>query len=179
MTNYAVFLRGINVGGIKIKMADLRQALAALPLANASTLLATGNIVCSFDGTAADLKSLVEQCLRAAFGYEARVIVLPSERLAAVVEACPYPAESKEQHTYITLASDPAVLDELYEATAAVDPQAPQQRLGPEATAWLAPVGGTVDSPAGKVAAKPRYKSTTTTRNLRTMLKVRDALAKL
>jgi hypothetical protein len=41
--------------------------------------------------------------------------------------------------------------------------------------AWLAPAGGTLDSPFSKLSSKARYKSTTTTRNLRTMIKVRDA----
>jgi hypothetical protein len=36
-----------------------------------------------------------------------------------------------------------------------------------------------LDSPFSKLSAKARYKSTTTTRNLRTMIKVRDATAAL
>jgi len=51
--------------------------------------------------------------------------------------------------------------------------------LGPEALAWLAPAGGTLDSPFSKLSSKPRYKASTTTRNLRTMIKVRDAAALL
>ena len=50
-------------------------------------------------------------------------------------------------------------------------------RLGPEALAWLAPAGGTLDSPFSKLSSKPKYKASTTTRNLRTMIKVRDAAA--
>jgi hypothetical protein len=45
--------------------------------------------------------------------------------------------------------------------------------------AWLAPAGGTLDSPFSKLSSKARYKSSTTTRNLRTMIKVRDATAAL
>jgi hypothetical protein len=49
--------------------------------------------------------------------------------------------------------------------------------LGPEALAWLAPAGGTLDSPFSKLSSKAKYKASTTTRNLRTMIKVRDAAA--
>ncbi|MGO4432944.1 pyridoxamine 5-phosphate oxidase, partial [Paenarthrobacter sp. RAF9] len=54
-----------------------------------------------------------------------------------------------------------------------------QVRLGPEASAWLAPAGGTLDSPFSKLSSKARYKASTTTRNLRTLIKVRDAVAAL
>ena len=40
MGSYAVFLRGINVGGINIKMADLREALKAAFEGNGAALLA-------------------------------------------------------------------------------------------------------------------------------------------
>ncbi|RAN73521.1 pyridoxamine 5-phosphate oxidase [Bacillus sp. SRB_336] len=176
MTNYAVFLRGINVGGINIKMADLRLALEALPVTDVKTLLASGNFVCAAETTAAELKALVEDCLREKFGYDAWVVVLDQSRLTAIIDACPYPSDNKEQHSYVTLSSDTAILDELETlggALAGVE----QARLSPEALAWLAPAGGTLDSPFSKLSAKAKYKSSTTTRNLRTLLKCRDALA--
>ena len=49
MTSYAVFLRGINVGGINIKMADLKEALKAGPFTGVKTLLASGNVVLASD----------------------------------------------------------------------------------------------------------------------------------
>ncbi|MDV8146313.1 DUF1697 domain-containing protein [Arthrobacter sp. B10-11] len=178
MKSYAVFLRGINVGGINIKMADLKTALAAHGFEGVKTLLASGNVVVSSSLGAAAVKKDVEACLREAFGYDAWVVVLTAARVAALIEACPYPAEDKTTHTYVTLSSDTSVLDELFEAGSRLD-GTQQQRLGPEAMAWLAPAGGTLDSPFSKLSAKARYKSTTTTRNLRTMIKVRDAAASL
>ena len=101
------------------------------------------------------------------------VIVLPVQRVRELVSACPYPPDDAGTHTYITLTSDEDLLRELFDAGAAAG--AEQSSLGPEATAWLAPKGGTLDSPLSKLGAKARYKSTTTTRNLRTMLKVLEA----
>ncbi|MGM9470994.1 DUF1697 domain-containing protein [Pseudarthrobacter sp. YS3] len=178
MTSYAVFLRGINVGGINIKMADLKVALEAAGFAGVKTLLASGNVVLASDLDVAGVKAKCEKCLRDSFGYDAWVVVLTAARVADLVAACPYPEDDKSTHTYITLGSDKAVLDELDAAGAALE-NSEQQRLGPEALAWLAPVGGTLDSPFSKISAKPRYKASTTTRNLRTMIKVRDAAAAL
>lgn len=178
MGSYAVFLRGINVGGINIKMADLRDALKNCGFADAKTLLASGNVVLSSSLDAAAVKRGCEQCLRAAFGYEAWVVVMDAGRVAGLVDACPYPEDDRSTHTYITLSSDTAVLDELEAAGAALGGH-DQQRLGPEALAWLAPAGGTLESPFSKISAKSRFKAATTTRNLRTLIKVRDAAAAL
>ncbi len=177
MTNYAVFLRGINVGGINLKMADLRTALAILPLAGVKTLLASGNVVCAFDGSAAEVKSMVELLLRDRFGYDAWVVVIDAPALDAVIDACPWPADDATTHSYVTLSSDPAVLDELARHGGEIS-GAEFVRLSPEAIAWTASKGGTLDSPFSKLTARPRYKSTTTTRNLRTLLKCREALVR-
>lgn len=174
MTTYAVFLRGINISGIRIKMADLKKALASLPLQHVSTLLASGNVVCAAKTGPDEVKEMVETCLRDNFGYDAWVVVLTAERVAELVEACPYPADSKEMHAYVTLSSDTEMLDELYQA-AGGEANAQQYRLGAEAVAWQEEVGKTLDSEINKLTAKAKYKRTTTTRNLRTLVKVRDA----
>ncbi|MDR7084651.1 uncharacterized protein (DUF1697 family) [Arthrobacter ginsengisoli] len=176
MSSYAVFLRGVNVGGITIRMADLKEALKSRPFSAVKTLLASGNVVLSSDLSAAGVKREFEACLRGAFGYDAWVVVLAAERVAALVAACPYPADDSSTHTYLTLGSDADVLAELHEAGRAME-GAQLTMLGPEALAWLAPAGGTLDSPFSKLSSKPKYKASTTTRNLRTMIKVRDAAA--
>src|SRR5580693_6121235 len=45
MTRYAAFLRGVNVGGVNLKMADVADALAEAGFANVRTILASGNII--------------------------------------------------------------------------------------------------------------------------------------
>ena len=157
-------------------MADVRAALSALPVEHLSTLLASGNVVCTFAGTAAELRPAVEATLRSSFGYDAWVVVVSAERLAQLLDRCPFPSDSADTHTYVTVAADPAALDELITAVAEADPSAQEERLGPEASAWTAPVGGTLDSPRSKIAGRARYRVALTDRNLRTMIKVRAAL---
>lgn len=178
MGSFAVFLRGINVGGINIKMAELREALKSAGFPDARTLLASGNVVLTSSLDAAAVKLECEKCLRDTFGYDAWVVVLDAARVAELVTACPYPDDNKTTHTYITISSDVGMLDELEAAGAALE-GAEQKRLGPEALAWLAPAGGTLDSPFSKITAKARFKASTTTRNLRTLIKVRDAAVEL
>ena len=167
---YAILLRGVNVGGITVKMAELRDVLADLGLRDVRTLLASGNAVVTADWDPADLKERTEQALRKAFGYEAWVIVLPVYRVAELAGTVPYAGDDPAVHAYVTFSSDPAVLDELFEMGAAAG--AEQLRIGPEALAWTVQRGSTLESPLSKAAAKPRYKSATTTRNLRTLHKI-------
>ena len=178
MSSYAVFLRGVNVGGITIKMAELKEVLKSRPFSDVKTLLASGNVVLSSELSAGGVKKEFEACLREAFGYDAWVVVLAADRVGELVAACPYPADDTSTHTYLTLGSDAEVLAELYEAGRGMD-GTELALLGPEALAWLAPAGGTLDSPFSKLSSKPKYKASTTTRNLRTMVKVRDAAALL
>lgn len=170
---YAILLRGVNVGGVTVKMADLRGLLEGLGLEGVRTLLASGNAVVTAGGNPAELKERVEAALRSAFGYEAWVIVLTVPRVAELAAAVPYAADNPAAHAYVTFSSDPHVLDELTAVAEAAG--AEQVRLGPEALAWTADKGSTLESPLVKAAAKPRYRSATTTRNLRTLQRIAAA----
>lgn len=175
MESYGVFLRGVNVGGVTIKSAQLRDCLAALPVTGVRTLLASGNVVLRTGLGAVELKAAVEAALRERFGYEAWVVVLRGSRVRELIETCPYPADSTELHSYLTLFADSAAADSLIaELTVATNEE--WTRLGPDALAWVVPVGGTLDAPISKLTARTAYKASTTTRNLRTLIKVRDAL---
>lgn len=181
MAEFAVFLRGVNVGGITIRMAELRDALGALPVSGVKTLLASGNAVLTTDLDRDSLKEQVEGVLRSAFGYDAWVIVLSRQEVEALVGSCPYRPDDPDVHAYVTLSSDQEALDRLLallDAKGAPDGAADgaaHVRLGPLALAWRCPKGATLDAPLSKATAKPVFKATTTTRNLRTLLKVQAA----
>ena len=70
---------------------------------------------------------------------------------------------------YVTFVSDPDVLDEL----AGLAP-GPEERIerGEGVIYWQVPRSKSLDSTMGKTMGKKRYKSSTTTRNLRTLDKI-------
>ena len=45
MTRYAAFLRGVNVGGVNLKMAEVAKALEEAGFTNVRTILASGNVL--------------------------------------------------------------------------------------------------------------------------------------
>ena len=170
MDDYAIFLRGVNVNGITIRSADLKYTLARLPLHGVRTYLASGNVTCGSGRNPAYLKESVQDALRGEFGYDAWVVILSMARLSELTAAVPFPADNPRVHAYVTFGSDPALLAELAEAAA--EAGAEQTLLGPEAVAWPQPKGTTLDSPMSKLGGRPRFKASTTTRNLRTLQKM-------
>lgn len=174
MTRYAVFLRGVNVGGVTIKSAELREAFESLAVREVKTLLASGNVVCSSDLPAGALKVQTEEALRKRFGYDAWVVVLDLAAVEHLVEACPFPADDPAVHTYLTLFSDAAVLDELIRFADSIGE--PVRKIGTTAAAWRAPKGQTLESPLNAFTNRSRFRSAATTRNLRTLQKVLTAL---
>ncbi|MDH6244640.1 DUF1697 domain-containing protein [Mycobacterium sp. OTB74] len=169
MTQYAAFLRGVNVGGVNLKMADLATALRQAGFTGVMTLLASGNVLLSSPSNAAEVRTKTEAALRESFGYDAWVLVYPIEELRAISAGYPFQREVDGHHSYVTFVSDPDVLDEL----AALAPGAGEQSLrGDGVLYWQVPRGNTLDSAISKTMAKKRYKSSTTTRNLRTVDKV-------
>jgi len=67
---------------------------------------------------------------------------------------------------------DTATRDELAEAAASVDGTVDPVAAGPGVVYWNPPKGSSTDTPFAKVLAKAAYKSRTTNRNLRTLVKI-------
>ena len=64
MILYAIFLRGVNVGGVKVLMKDLATLLQDAGFTQVRTLLASGNVVLGSEATdPARVKEDVERAL--------------------------------------------------------------------------------------------------------------------
>jgi len=173
MTRYVALLRGINVGGINIKMADLRQVFVDLGFEGTKTVLASGNVLFSSDSPdLAGLKATIEAALRKAFGYEAWVFVLEIATLSRIVESYPFDPEREGWHPYVMFTADAAVLDGLLEVKDSLDPGIERIEAGDGVLYWEVERGMTLKSSFGRNTGKPKLKAVTTTRNLRTLVKL-------
>jgi uncharacterized protein (DUF1697 family) len=171
MTKYVAFLRGVNVGGVNLKMAEVATALTDAGFANVRTILASGNVVLESSAGVAAVRNKAETALRERFGYDAWVLVYDIDTVRAVVDAYPFEREVEGFQSYVTFVADKAVLDELAGLGAGAGTGEKISR-GDGVVYWQVPKGATLDSTIGKTMGKPRYKSSTTTRNLRTLAKV-------
>jgi uncharacterized protein (DUF1697 family) len=171
MTRYAAFLRGVNVGGVNLKMAAVAQALEAAGFTNVKTILASGNVLLESRSAVAGVRKKAEQALRDEFGYDAWVLAYDLETVAEISAAYPFDREVDGHHSYITFVTDE---DALRELAALADEPGPGEKIEPGTGViyWQVPRTSTLDSTIGKTMGKKRYKSSTTTRNLRTIDKV-------
>jgi uncharacterized protein (DUF1697 family) len=171
MTTYAAFLRGINVGGVNLKMAEVAAALTDAGFTEVRTVLATGNVLLESTSGVAAVRKKAEAALRKNFGYDAWVLAYDIATVRAIDKAYPFEREVDGYQSYVTFVADAAVLDEL---AALGENAGADEKIsrGDGVIYWQVPKGSTLDSTIGKTMGKPRYKSSTTTRNLRTLTKV-------
>jgi uncharacterized protein (DUF1697 family) len=91
MRRYIALLRGINVGGHRVSMTDLRRHFEALGFANVATFIASGNVI--FEADTDDLgwlRARIEEQLRSALGYEVATFLRTPHELAAIALSTPF-----------------------------------------------------------------------------------------
>jgi uncharacterized protein (DUF1697 family) len=173
MTDWIALLRGVNVGGVTIRSAELRETFTALGFTGVRTVLASGNVAFETDRAEHErLKSEIERALSERFGYEAWVVLVTAARLRAIVEAFPFDSTDGSRQPYVVFASEPRVVDALLDAAGEHDADADPLERGEDVVYWNPVKGTTADTPFAKVLAKPAFKPTTTNRNLRTLEKL-------
>lgn len=174
MARYAALLRGVNVGGITVKSAELAALFRELGFDGVKTVLASGNVLFETSGSSgATLKKTVEKGLRDRFGYDAWIVLVDHADLEGIIDGFPYDEVDGKQ-PYVVFASDAAALAEVTAVAVALDPAVDGERAqaGPGVLYWEVPKGSSTDTALSKFLAKPKFKSVTTTRNLRTLRKL-------
>jgi uncharacterized protein (DUF1697 family) len=165
---YAIFLRGVNVGGIKVPSADLKRVLGDLGLTQVTTYVASGNVTCETDLKAPALQQEVEAALSAAFSYDAHVQLFSHDELASIVEGYPFESDD-DHHRYVVLCDTAATATELDAIDVGdMEKVAAKGRV----VYWRCPKGSTLDTPFSKATSTKRFKALTTTRNLNTVEKM-------
>ncbi|MGW3289915.1 DUF1697 domain-containing protein [Streptomyces sp. NPDC001002] len=174
-TTYAALLRGINVGGRKkLPMAELRQLLDGLGHDGVRTHLQSGQAVFTTEhGDEESLAAELTEAIEKHFGFPVDVIVRDHAYLAAIAEACPFPAADLEpKQLHVTYFSTPVDADRFAEIDR--DTYLPEEfRLGDRALYLYAP-DGLGRSKLAEHLAKPRINKglIATTRNWNTVAKL-------
>jgi len=169
MTRYVALLRGVNVGGVTVKMADLAEVVRGLGYDDVKTVLASGNVLFTTTDAAAAAKEKLETALRKRFGYEAWVHVLTQVKVGKIVEAYPF-ERTADRHAYVVFVLKPDLLDALLAVE--LDPDVEQTARGDGVLYWSTPKGSTLDSAMGKSQGSSKGKQWVTTRNLNTLEKL-------
>ncbi len=87
--SHVALIRGINVGGKRVAMADLRTLATDLGYTGVRTLLNSGNLLFSTRASAATAAQRLETTMASALGVTARVMVLTRAEVAEIVAKNP------------------------------------------------------------------------------------------
>ena len=109
MANRIALLRGVNVGGKKVVMAELRDVVASLGHSDVATYIQSGNVLFSSDqADTAQLAADLERAMADRLGVQAGVVVLTRDELAEVMRDNPYPEEPDPRFVHVVfLRADP------------------------------------------------------------------------
>ncbi|MBV9788299.1 MAG: DUF1697 domain-containing protein [Chloroflexi bacterium] len=124
MQQYIAFLRGINVGGHRVKMTDLRAQFEELGFTNVATFIASGNVIFeAADADTARLQAQIEQQLQQALGYTVATFLRSRAEVAAIAAYEPFAQHTSDVDVYtvsiMLLAQTPP--DDLHQQLAAFE----------------------------------------------------------
>jgi uncharacterized protein (DUF1697 family) len=98
MKRYVAFLRGMNLGGRRIKNEELRRHFEEMGFEEVATSRASGNVIFSAPGREAEgkLAERVETELDERLGYDVPVFLRSIEEVAAIAAQVPFDAKRVE-----------------------------------------------------------------------------------
>ncbi|MEJ1229445.1 MAG: DUF1697 domain-containing protein [Galbitalea sp.] len=173
-TTYVLLLRGINVNPTtKVAMADLRDILAGLGFGAVRTLLQSGNVILEAVGRP-DV-AVIEEAITAGTGVRSRLVVLEVAELRAIADANPLLEISDDlSKLVVTFLDGDIVPAEIERPT---DAELAPERLVLSARAVYQWCPDGILQSRLKPAWWRQFGPVATTRNVRTVNRILDALA--
>lgn len=169
--SFCAFLRGVNVKGTAMKMAEVCAVFEKAGVGNVSSLLASGNIIFSSGKKAEELKKVLEKAMSEYFSYEAFLFVKDRAEVEAVFRNNPFEAHP-EFHIYGFVGAEgmeKTLMEEFKKGAKAAGEEAV---LVQNHFYWRIPKGITLESEFGKILGRKNLKDSFTSRNLNTFEKV-------
>jgi uncharacterized protein (DUF1697 family) len=163
-------LRGVNVGGVTVKSAQLADVFHKLGFTGVRTVLASGNVLFAGDAGAPEQAEAIEKALSAEFGYPARVILTDQAKVRDVLEAYPFD-EVDDRQPYVVFVSQPGDIRALLDLAGELDNDVERVQPGDGVLYWEVRKGMSTNSTFSKRTARTPG-ILTTTRNLRTLRKL-------
>jgi uncharacterized protein (DUF1697 family) len=168
---YIAFLRGINVGNIRIKMTDLKSAFETMGYQEVTTYLQTGNVVFTTNESIEEIKPKLEKGLSTTFHYDAYVLLYEFEVLTNIIAQYPFEKDDTH-HAYVIFVENSSFMDLLMALGKEVGEEASRIALGNGVMYWKVKIGDTLGTPFAKILSKAKFKSVVTTRNINTLEKM-------
>ncbi|MDP8943132.1 MAG: DUF1697 domain-containing protein [Actinomycetota bacterium] len=97
MATHVALLRAVNVGGLKVEMADLREIARALGWSDVATHLNSGNLLLTASEDSTAVGARLEAALADRYAREVPVMVRTPDELASVLERLPFRGDAYDE----------------------------------------------------------------------------------
>ena len=109
MTRYLALLGSINIGANRVKMVDLKAAMAKAGFGDVATVAASGNVILEDRREPNAIEAVVETLLKDEFGFNSCVMLRSEAEVQSAVENNPFHGVGSDKMVHsIFLADDPA-----------------------------------------------------------------------
>lgn len=174
MRRYIAFLRGLNVGGHRVKMDRLRGLFEDLGLTDVSTFIASGNVVFSDEsGDVETLTDRIERHLARELGYDVATFLRSPGQLDDIVASYD-PADGDESRSttsvYVIFLREPAG-EALRSVLGNLGAPADEFRFSGAEIIWRFD-GKITESPRAKGAERALRREPNTMRNINTLRRI-------
>ncbi|MCL2296355.1 MAG: DUF1697 domain-containing protein, partial [Methanomassiliicoccaceae archaeon] len=159
------FLRGVNVNGRTLKMAEVCEMFRSIGMEQVSSVLATGNIIFQTKGDMPKLRETLETALSKNFQMESKLFVKNTNEIKSMLDAVPY-ASDPDWHIYIFIcdAGFEQVLVEEFKTAASSGRSDESAAVKDGYFYWRVRKGSTLDTPFSKILSSRRLKEKFTSR---------------
>ncbi|WP_439479153.1 DUF1697 domain-containing protein [Chryseobacterium aquaticum] len=168
---YCAFLRGVNVKGTNMKMAEVCEVFRSAGLKDVVSVLASGNIIFSSDEKAGDLKIILEKAMSEHFNYEAFLFVKSQEEIESFWNSNPFD-KKEDLHIYAFVGHNEIERVLMKEFENAAKTENEEGKIINNIFYWQVPKGNTLDSTFGKILGRKNLKDQFTSRNINTFEKI-------
>ena len=108
MTRYVALLGSINVGGNRLLMADLREALEREEFEDVETVVASGNVLFSHDERPSEgLSDKIAHIVRDRFGIDTFAAVRSKDELRSAIEDNPFAKDGEPRFVHTIFLAEP------------------------------------------------------------------------
>ncbi len=172
---YCAFLRGVNVNGTTMKMADVCHVFAASGMQDVSAVLASGNILFTTHFETTQAKPLIEKAMSKRFNYDAFLFIKDKATIASIVQHCPFtPDPLFHRYSFVGIEGVEQLLMQEFQSSEKTSDE--DAAVVANHFYWKVPKGDTLASSFGKILGKAKWKDRFTSRNLNTFTKIQQKL---
>lgn len=173
---FCAFLRGVNLNGRTMKMAEVCAVFTQAGMKAVSSVLTSGNLVFQSDLPKETLREQLESAVSSHYAYQANLFVKDRAEVSNILLSNPFaPSDTLHSYAFVGEAGAETLLWDKFKEITPVAFEGAAVKNG--VFYWQVPKGSTLDAGFSKILARKDMREQFTSRNLNTIRKIYDRMA--